>query len=171
MKKQNDQIFQNVQKKNELTRQGFERLQARLKKSEQELKAIREELAHIRSTDGINLPENPYYMSLLTDEHAKRNDVRTLMEEINNSVIVEANTDDSIIGVGDKALLELLYSGDDEPIRKSFMLVGSFSNPSNAEISKNSPIGTFIFGKEIGTEGEVVLPNGDTVNVKIISKE
>ena len=149
----------------------LDHLKGRLAKCEKDRDDIRKELAYIRQTYGINLAENPAYHSLLADEHYKLNEISQLKDEINRSVVEEEAANENVVGLGDSVELELTYSDDKEPVRKSFVLVGSTINPFGSELSRNSPIGAFILGKTIGTVGEAILPSGAPVAIKIISKK
>ena len=65
--------------------------------------------------------------------------------------------------------VEVLAEGDDPDEAETYMLTGSTeADVDNGRISDESPMGKALIGKHAGDVAEVQLPNGNTMNVKIL---
>ena len=150
--------------------EGLIRLCERLADLEKEHEESLQRLSQIISTDGANLNESNSLMYELAREDQIRTNIANLKAEIASYEVVEKVENSNVIGFGDKVTIEVTYSdGDFET--ETYILVSYSPNVSANEISHKGPVGGFIFGKQVGDLGEVVLPDKSIALVKIISKE
>ena len=153
-----------------IDQEGYNRLQAALVKLNQELSEIQSQIRQIKASEGPNLFDSPAYLQVKVQEQDKCRQIARLEEEVSQISVVENIFDEKTVGFGDKVTVEISYS-DGDMETTSFTLVSSRPDISNGEISQNSPIGMFVFGKQIGDFGEVKLPNCEIAKIKIINKE
>lgn len=89
-----------------------------------------------------------------------------MQKNINNmSVSEETNID--VINIGDTVTIK--YVDDDELF--DFKLVGSNGNYEDSEISIFSPLGSSVYGKEVGDQTSFEVRKGAVINIKILSKK
>lgn len=153
-----------------IDQEGYDRLQKRLEKLNQELREIQEQIRIIKSTDGNNLFDSPAYLQAKVEEKEKVHQISKLEDEISRLVVVKYQANSDVIAFGNKVTLEIAYSENDIET-DTFTFVSSSPDTSKNEISQHSPIGMFIAGKKIGDCGEVKLPNNKIAKIKIINKE
>ena len=165
------QEISTINRKKEIDRETYERIKETLSTAESQLAEIRSQLSAIRRNDGSNLQESPSFLYLVSQDIGKQEEINRLKHELSVSIVVENLKRDDIVCIGDKVCLSIYYPEDDETVEKVAVLVGGAPNPLNDEISKSSPIGSFINGKVVGTSGNVVLPSGEVATVSILSKK
>lgn len=154
----------------EIDVEGLKRLKKRLAEFEKEHAESLKRLSQIISTDGANLNESNSLMYEIAREDGIRTNIANLKAEIASYEVVEKTEDSNFISFGDKVTVEVKYpDGDFET--ETYMLVGYSPDVSKKEISPNSPVGKFIYGKEVGDFGEITLPDKSVALIKIISKE
>ena len=152
--------------KNYLTPEGKEKLEKELN----ELKTTgRRELAErLKSAISMgDLSENADYHKAKEDQSFLEGRIQELERTLYNSEVIETQTNYDKVDVGAKVTIK---EGDYEP--ETYHLVGSNeANPREGKISHESPIGKAIRGHQEGDMVKVKLPNGETIEITILSIE
>lgn len=152
--------------KNYLTPEGKEKLEKELN----ELKTTgRRELAErLKSAISMgDLSENADYHKAKEDQSFLEGRIQELERTLYNSEVIETQSNYDKVDVGAKVTIK---EGDYEP--ETYHLVGSNeANPREGKISHESPIGKAIRGHQQGDLVKVKLPNGETIEITILSIE
>ena len=152
--------------KNYLTPEGKEKLEKELN----ELKTTgRRELAErLKSAISMgDLSENADYHKAKEDQSFLEGRIQELERTLYNSEVIETQSNYDKVDVGAKVTIK---EGDYEP--ETYHLVGSNeANPREGKISHESPIGKAIRGHQEGDTVKVKLPNGETIEITILSIE
>lgn len=148
-----------------MTQSAYDELVAELENKQNVVrKEIAEEIAAAR--DLGDLSENHAYSVAMERKDLNENRISEIEDILKKSKIVEANTSDNFVSVGETVEIVNI----DNKQTKVVTLVGSeetkSANPMEGKISTDSPIGKAIYNAKIGDTVEVVLP-GRKVSYKI----
>jgi transcription elongation factor GreA len=149
-----------------LTPEGKEKLVAEL----QQLKSKgREELAR-RLKHAISmgdLSENADYHKAKEDQGFLEGRIQEIESILKNSEVIENKSNYDQVDVGAHVTIQEA----DYP-SETYHLVGrKEADPQNGKISHESPIGKALIGHKVGDVVEVKLPNGNTIQLKILKIE
>ncbi|MDY6868366.1 MAG: transcription elongation factor GreA [Chloroflexota bacterium] len=148
---------------NYLTPEGKEKLVAEL----QELKSKgREELA-TRLKHAISmgdLSENADYHKAKEDQGFLEGRIQEIESILKNSEVIENKSNYDQVDVGAHVTIQ-----EEGYPPETYHLVGrKEADPQDGKISHQSPIGKALMGHKAGEVVEVKLPNGNTINLKIL---
>lgn len=140
-----------------ISQQRFDELNAELKQLEEvERGKIAKEMADARAQG--DLSENSEYHAA---KHALRqcdSRIDWLKRTISQAEIINESETKTSVCLGCTVILE-----DKENNKSEFIIVDPIeANVLENKISKNSPLGSVLFGKEIGEKVKVKLPDGET---------
>lgn len=141
-------------KKNQLTKDGFLKLEKELKDliKIKKPEAI-ERLQKARSMG--DLSENSEYTAARENLEFIENRIAELQEFLKNAQVVEGSKNNQIVELGETVVVE---SKDGI---KVFTIVGDYeANPMEGKISASSPIGQGLLGKKINDQVEIETPGG-----------
>jgi transcription elongation factor GreA len=146
-----------------LTPEGKEKLVAEL----QELKSKgREELA-TRLKHAISmgdLSENADYHKAKEDQGFLEGRIQEIESILKNSEVIENKSNYDQVDVGAHVTIQ-----EEGYPPETYHLVGrKEADPQDGKISHQSPIGKALMGHKAGEVVEVKLPNGNTINLKIL---
>jgi len=149
-----------------LTPEGKEKLVVEL----QQLKSKgREELA-TRLKHAISmgdLSENADYHKAKEDQGFLEGRIQEIESILKNSEVIENKSNYDQVDVGAHVTIQEA----DYP-SETYHLVGrKEADPQNGKISHESPIGKALIGHKVGDVVEVKLPNGNTIQLKILKIE
>jgi transcription elongation factor GreA len=145
------------------------------------LEKIQNELAHLKGPerDAISqrlrsaiqmgdLSENADYIKAKEDQGFLEGRIKELEYTLKNVTIIDkANIDTSKVNIGSTITVQ---EGDFET--ETWFLVGpKEASPRAGKISYESPIGKALIGRSVGDNVNVVLPNGNTISLKILKIE
>ena len=99
-----------------------------------------------------------------------RESINRCYDELRRIVLVERQNDEEIIDINDVLVIDICPSGE-ESDEMTFKLVGANGNfmAPLKEISVNSPLGTAVYKKPVGTQCSYSV-QGNIINVLIKSK-
>ena len=146
----------------ELTREGLVQVEEELKQlREVDRPRIIQAIKDARSQG--DLSENADY-DAARDEQAKTEArIKELEYIVDNAVVVEAEV--GVVGLGSEVTVNFV----DEEEEEIYYVVGVTEvDVDNNKISKESPIGTALYGHKKGETVEVKLPNGGSYEIKIV---
>jgi transcription elongation factor GreA len=150
-----------------ITRDGFERLETEL---EQLISRGRREIAerlHHAATSEANRSESADYLVVREDQALLERRIALLEERLRTAQILEPQSADGRIDVGERVRLRDLDSGE----RLEIQLVGPVeSDASDGRISVASPLGRAIVGLRRGEIAEVDAPRG-RLRFKVLAVE
>ena len=135
-----------------LDQEGYEQFLLEIEKIEKELGDIRKYKGEDAIFQGDNWHDNP---TLYQAEMVERNLMLRLSEmrqQLLEIEIVEKQAqDDSIVDIGDVLKITMIFGSEEED--EIFKLVGRNANfgADISEVSINSPLGSSIYGKQLGT--------------------
>ena len=150
---------------NEMTQEGYEILRREL----EELKTTgRDEIAaRIKEARSFgDLSENAEYDEAMNAQAIMESRISKLEAELKDAVVLdESDISTDIVKTGLKVML---YDVDfDEQVE--YKIFGkSQSDPDAGIISDRSPVGKALLGRSIGETVSVALPNGATIEYKIL---
>jgi transcription elongation factor GreA len=145
------------------------------------LEKIQKELAHLKGPerDSISqrlrsaiqmgdLSENADYIKAKEDQGFLEGRIKELEYTLKNVTIIDkTNIDNSKVNIGSTITVQ---EGDFET--ETWFLVGpKEASPRAGKISYESPIGKALIGRSIGESVNVVLPNGNSISLKILKIE
>jgi transcription elongation factor GreA len=145
------------------------------------LEKIQNELAHLKGPerDAISqrlrsaiqmgdLSENADYIKAKEDQGFLEGRIKELEYTLKNVTIIDkANIDTSKVNIGSTITVQ---EGDFET--ETWFLVGpKEASPRAGKISYESPIGKALIGRSVGDNVNVILPNGNTISLKILKIE
>jgi transcription elongation factor GreA len=150
-----------------ITRNGFERLNAELERmTNDERRQIAERLRQA-ATSEANRAESADYLGVREDQALLEHRIALLEERLHVAQVVEPQSGDGRIDVGERVRLRDLNSGK----RLEVELVGPLeSDASSGRISIASPLGQAIVGLRRGQIAEVDAPRG-RVRFKVLAVE
>lgn len=147
-----------------LTKEGVEKLQKELKQLiEVDRQDIISKIKEAREYG--DLSENAEYDAAVHQQAMVEGRIEELELMLKKARIIDpANHGSDKVGVGSKVEVEI--EGDKE----TFSLVGSAeSDPARGLISIDSPLGKALMGCKVGEIAKVVIPDGGTVEYKILA--
>ncbi len=148
-----------------LTPEGYKKLEEELRTLKVEGRTeIAEKIKEARSYG--DLSENAEYDAAKDAQAAMEQRITTIENMLKNAQIVsdsDVSTDEISIGSRVK-----LYDVEFEE-EMEYTIVGSTeANPDEGRISDESPIGSAIIGHKAGDMVDVELPNGETIQFKVL---
>ena len=150
---------------NEMTQEGYEILRREL----EELKTTgRDEIAaRIKEARSFgDLSENAEYDEAMNAQAIMESRISKLEAELKDAVVLdESDISTDIVKTGLKVML---YDVDFDEQVEYKILGKSQSDPDAGIISDQSPVGKALLGRSIGETVSVVLPNGATIEYKIL---
>lgn len=145
--------------------------------TEAKLNELKKELAHLKeirpgaAAEVSRLAELGDFSENAEYQHAKgrlrgiNNAMLRIEHQINNAEVIEKNDSAGEVQLGNVVTVEV------DGKKKKFQILGSSeTDPTQGIISRNSPIGEALLGREVGEEVEVKLP-AKTVIYKILKIE
>ena len=148
-----------------LTPEGYKKLEEELRTLKVEGRTeIAEKIKEARSYG--DLSENAEYDAAKDAQAAMEQRITTIENMLKNAQIVsedDVSTDEITIGSRVK-LFDVEFEEEVE-----YTIVGSTeANPDDGRISDESPIGSAILGHKADEVVDVVLPNGETIQFKVL---
>lgn len=142
--------------KNLITQDGYEKLLNELKERETTTREkIANEIENARAQG--DLSENAAYTAAMNSKEFNEARITELKELISDSEIIENNTDNNFVEMGEEFILVQQETNK----KLKYKLVGvNEANPQEGKISSDSPIGGAVLGQKYGSEVEINLPSG-----------
>lgn len=127
-------------------------------------KELAEEIKEARSHG--DLSENSEYDEAKNTQGLVENRITELEQMVKNAVIIdESELSVDSVSVGTHVSIKMI--GDDEA--EEYDIVGrTEADPINGKISDESPVGAALMGQKVGQTVTVSLPNGGTIDFKIL---
>lgn len=148
-----------------LTPEGYKKLEEELRNLKVEGRTeIAEKIKEARSYG--DLSENAEYDAAKDAQAAMEQRITTIENMLKNAQIVsESDVSTDVITIGSKVkLFDVEFEEEVE-----YTIVGSTeANPDDGRISDESPIGSAILGHKADEVVDVVLPNGETIQFKVL---
>ena len=148
-----------------LTPEGYKKLEEELRTLKVEGRTeIAEKIKEARSYG--DLSENAEYDAAKDAQAAMEQRITTIENMLKNAQIVsEDDVSTDVITIGSKVkLFDVEFEEEVE-----YTIVGSTeANPDDGRISDESPIGSAILGHKADEVVDVVLPNGETIQFKVL---
>ncbi len=148
-----------------LTPEGYKKLEEELRTLKVEGRTeIAEKIKEARSYG--DLSENAEYDAAKDAQAAMEQRITTIENMLKNAQIVsESDVSTDVITIGSKVkLFDVEFEEEVE-----YTIVGSTeANPDEGRISDESPIGSAILGHKADEVVDVVLPNGETIQFKVL---
>lgn len=146
-----------------LTKQGFRRLQERIKTLEAELSRLQSQVADAAEIGGNQWHDNASYEQLVIDIRGVDHQLSEAHRILNRAMIVDASGETDKVLVG--TIVKLLLDGTEETWR----IAGyGESDPDQNILAYNTPLAHLIMGKRAGEIIRGVIA-GRTVEIKIIA--
>lgn len=144
-----------------------------LREKEQELRCLEERLNDARKERTLSRSQTAGMDNFSIEECVRKEAmllkrIDDLRQQIESAEIVEEDVKSDSITIGSIIAIELDY-GDGDVEEVNARVVDWTNNLLENEISVNSPIGECLLGKRAGEKTKAVLPNGNTVNISILS--
>ena len=144
-----------------LTKEGEADLRRELEGLEVQYHALTQKL---KEEDISHMDAGSGYRQLVMDLELVTYRIRYIQETLRNAAIIEDNGPSDEVRIGSTVVIREDGMNEDE----EYKIVGSAeANPRERKISRNSPIGAALLGKEKGRKVKVQTPDG-TVKFKII---
>ncbi len=148
-----------------LTPEGYKKLEEELRTLKVEGRTeIAEKIKEARSYG--DLSENAEYDAAKDAQAAMEQRITTIENMLKNAQIVsDSDVSTDVITIGSKVkLFDVEFEEEME-----YTIVGSTeANPDEGRISDESPIGSAILGHKADEVVDVVLPNGETIQFKVL---
>ena len=148
-----------------LTPEGYKKLEEELRTLKVEgRKEIAEKIKEARSYG--DLSENAEYDAAKDAQASMEQRITTIENMLKNAQIVsESDVTTDAISIGSRVkLYDIEFEEEME-----YTIVGSTeANPDEGRISDESPIGSAILGHKVDEVVDVVLPNGETIQFKVL---
>ena len=148
-----------------LTPEGYKKLEEELRTLKVEGRTeIAEKIKEARSYG--DLSENAEYDAAKDAQAAMEQRITTIENMLKNAQIVsEEDVSTDVITIGSR--VKLFDEDFEEEVE--YTIVGSTeANPDEGRISDESPIGSAILGHKVDEVVDVVLPNGETIQFKVL---
>lgn len=146
-----------------LTKEGIEKLQSELKQLiDVDRKEIIKKIKETREYG--DLSENAEYDAARTQQSMIEGRIEELEALLKKArVIIHSQKHADRVSLGDQVIVQV----DGE--KDTFTLVGSAeSDPVHGLISAESPLGKALLGAKVGEKVEVAIPDGGTIEYKIV---
>ena len=146
-------------RRNPVTREGFERLQAELNeltevRRPQVIAAVAEARSH------GDLRENSAYDAARQDQAMTERRIAEIESMLRSAEIIDdadQAREPGVVGLGSTVVVD--FDGEDE----RYTIVGAIeARPAEGLISNQSPIGKALIGKRVGERAVVATPGGET---------
>ena len=148
-----------------LTPEGYKKLEEELRTLKVEGRTeIAEKIKEARSYG--DLSENAEYDAAKDAQAAMEQRITTIENMLKNAQIVSENdVSTDVISIGSRVkLFDVEFEEEME-----YTIVGSTeANPDEGKISDESPIGSAILGHKADEIVDVILPNGETIQFKVL---
>ncbi len=148
-----------------LTPEGYKKLEEELRTLKVEGRTeIAEKIKEARSYG--DLSENAEYDAAKDAQAAMEQRITTIENMLKNAQIVSENdVSTDVISIGSRVkLFDVEFEEEME-----YTIVGSTeANPDEGKISDESPIGSAILGHKADEIVDVLLPNGETIQFKVL---
>ncbi len=153
------------EKKIQLTKEGYDKLQAELRQLlDVEQPLIKEQLAEARSQG--DLSENADYDAARNRLSEVEDRIKTIEHNLANSVIIKGKS--NVVALGSTVEVEFLSTG----LKRTFLIVGTVeSDMSQNKLSNESPVGQAIIGKKVGDEVEIKVAKPYKVRITSINTD
>ena len=148
-----------------LTPEGYKKLEEELRTLKVEGRTeIAEKIKEARSYG--DLSENAEYDAAKDAQAAMEQRITTIENMLKNAQIVsDSDVSTDVISIGSRVKL---YDVEFEE-EMEYTIVGSTeANPDDGKISDESPIGSAILGHKVDEVVDVELPNGETIQFKVL---
>ena len=148
-----------------LTPEGYKKLEEELRTLKVEGRTeIAEKIKEARSYGDHS--ENAEYDAAKDAQAAMEQRITTIENMLKNAQIVsEEDVSTDVITIGSR--VKLFDEDFEEEVE--YTIVGSTeANPDEGRISDESPIGSAILGHKVDEVVDVVLPNGETIQFKVL---
>lgn len=145
-----------VKKQYSLTLHGKRELEAELKELVDSRGAIADRIAEARSFG--DLSENAEYSAAREEQSRVEARISEIEDILLNAEIIEADSDDDQIGLGERVVLK------SDNVTTEYVIVGAVeADPAEGKISDESPLGAQLIGKKVGDKVSIETPKGDKV--------
>ncbi len=145
-----------VKKQYSLTLHGKRELEAELKELVDSRGAIADRIAEARSFG--DLSENAEYSAAREEQSRVEARISEIEDILINAEIIEADSDDDQIGLGERVVLK------SDNVTTEYVIVGAVeADPAEGKISDESPLGAQLIGKKVGDKVSIETPKGDKV--------
>jgi transcription elongation factor GreA len=149
-----------------LTPEGKQKLEAELKRLKTEGREdLAKRLKHAISMG--DLSENADYHKAKEDQGFLEGRVQEIEHILHNHEVIDTNAQFDQVSIGAKVTIQEA----DYPSETYYLVGRKEANPREGKISHESPIGKALLGHQIGDQVEVVLPNNETISLKILDIE
>ena len=154
-----------------LDQAGYEKFLTEIEALKQQLQSIdkgRKDAFDAGAGDGWDSPE---FEEIERNSHMISSEINRRMLQLQYIEIVERREDTSLVDLNDVLRLNIIFDEDDQE-EMIVRLVGSASaqvTDGIREVSINSPLGTSIYGKQIGEKTFYKVKDG-VINVDILEK-
>jgi transcription elongation factor GreA len=150
--------------RNKITREGYNRLRAELDELlTVKRKEVAEKLKEARAHG--DLSENAEYDAAKNEQAEIEAKISKIESELSDVVIVGNTLKTDLAKIGLKVRIKNIATKSE----KTVTLVGrTEADPASNKVSSESPIGMAIIGKPKGEIAPCVLPNGKTIEYKIM---
>ncbi len=140
-----------------MTQKGYDEAVERLKYLQTvKRQEIVERIAEARSHG--DLSENAEYDAARNEQAANEGEILDLDYRIKNAVILEENTDTSVVHIGSKVRVYDVEMEEEEV----YEITGTTeANVMQNKISNDSPVGAALLKHKLGNVVKVVAPNGE----------
>lgn len=149
-----------------LTPEGKQKLEEELQRLKTEGREdLAKRLKHAISMG--DLSENADYHKAKEDQGFLEGRVQEIEYILHNHEVIDTNARFDQVSIGARVTIQ---EADYPP--ETYYLVGrKEANPREGKISHESPIGKALLGHQVGDQVEVVLPNNETISLKILDIE
>ena len=152
--------------KNYITPEGKKNLETELKElKENGRKDLAERLKSAISMG--DLSENADYHKAKEDQGFLEGRIQEIEAILYNSEVIESKDNYHEVAVGARVTIKEA----DFPTETYYLVGSQEANPSEGKISHQSPIGNALLGHKVGDRVKAKLPNGEQIEIEIISIE
>jgi transcription elongation factor GreA len=147
-----------------LTREGRSRFEAELKDLiEDKRSQVAERIKQAKELG--DLSENAEYESAKQEQAFIEGRIRELQYLINNAQLIEDSNGSKEVRRGSTVTVQ-----EDDGTKVEYTIVGTAeSSPRNGKISDESPLGKALLQKRAGQKVPVLMPDGESYSLKIVS--
>ncbi|GAA2577380.1 transcription elongation factor GreA [Streptomyces tubercidicus] len=148
-----------------LTQEAYDQLKAELEHLSGPARAeITEKIAAAREEG--DLKENAGYHAAKEEQGKQELRVRQLTQLLQTAKVGEAPAATGVVAPG--MVVTIAFDGDPDDTLSFLLASREYASSDIETYSPQSPLGTGVNGKKVGTEAEYELPNGKTATVKIL---
>ncbi|MFE6742483.1 transcription elongation factor GreA [Streptomyces tubercidicus] len=148
-----------------LTQEAYDQLKAELEHLSGPARAeITEKIAAAREEG--DLKENAGYHAAKEEQGKQELRVRQLTQLLQTAKVGEAPAATGVVAPG--MVVTIAFDGDPDDTLSFLLASREYASSDIETYSPQSPLGTGVNGKKVGTEAEYELPNGKKATVKIL---